>query len=73
LHWQPRTGLNSGLRATIAYFNRLLDENAAGMQRHGTPVVEQPAQHVQRIIPIAEERRPATAREASPKLPKSLA
>jgi UDP-glucuronate decarboxylase len=34
LHWQPRTGLNSGLRATIAYFSRLLDENAAGMQRH---------------------------------------
>ena len=73
LDWQPRTGLNTGLRATIAYFRRLLEESVAGTQKRKTVLVDESVRLVQRIIPLAEERRAAAVREASPKLPQSLA
>lgn len=43
LHWQPHTGLNTGLRATIAYFGRLLGESVPDTSKHKAPLVEEPA------------------------------
>lgn len=73
LHWRPRTGLNTGLRATIAYFGTLIEENVPGTPKHKTPLVQEPVPLMQRIIPIAEERRATMTHDASQKLPKSLA
>ncbi len=54
LHWQPRTSLNTGLRATIAYFGRLLEESVQDTPKHKAPIVEESVHLVQRIIPIAD-------------------
>jgi len=72
LGWRPRTNLNTGLRATIAYFRRLLEESTVIAQEPAA-LVDPSVRLVGRIIPLAEERRAATAREAAPKLPQSLA
>jgi len=73
LLWQPRTNLNTGLRATIDYFRRLLEESLPSAQTRKTAAVEEPVRLAQRVIPIVEERRAAAVRDASPKLPQSMA
>lgn len=72
LDWQPRTNLNTGLRATIAYFRRLLEESRVATHRRKTPPVGQPVRLAQRIIPIGEERRSTALSENSPRLPQSF-
>jgi UDP-glucuronate decarboxylase len=59
LLWQPRTDLNTGLRATIDYFRRLLEESLPSGQTRKTAIVEEPVRLAQRVIPIVEERRAA--------------
>jgi UDP-glucuronate decarboxylase len=41
LGWQPRTSLNAGLRATVAYFHQLLEEGFVETKRPALPSAEE--------------------------------
>ncbi len=40
LHWQPKTNLNTGLRATVAYFRTQLERSGVGRRSGGFRVAE---------------------------------
>jgi UDP-glucuronate decarboxylase len=70
LHWQPRTSLNAGLRATVAYFRRLLEEGfetkrqtlpSAGIPTMATPTLLGP-------FPKRQEEEATAAKKVRPPL-----
>jgi len=73
LGWRPKTSLNTGLRATVAYFRRQLEENPPTSRRRTIPFIESAARLQSRPVPAAEEVRAAAMGEAAPTLPPSSA
>lgn len=70
LHWQPKTNLNSGLRATVAYFRTQLELSGVGRRSSSVPVAEARLRSGHRTV-AADESRATTLPLLFPKLPQS--
>ncbi len=68
LGWQPTTNLNAGLRATISYFRKQLEENRLAVRTCEIPRVD-PSMHASsRVMETAEDVRIAVVHEKPTKL-----
>jgi UDP-glucuronate decarboxylase len=72
LGWQPTTSLNAGLRATIAYFRRQLEENRFVAQKSEIPYVDPSVRRGTRVMEPAEDTRTASVHEGPAKLRRFL-
>ena len=68
LGWQPTTNLNAGLRATISYFRKQLEENRLAVCTCEIPLVEPSIRVSSPIVESAKDTRTTTVHEKSAKL-----
>jgi len=73
LGWAPRTHLNAGLRATIAYFLGQLEESRSPAHRSKPTLADYSMCVKPRIVQAVEEHRGAAMHESSPKQSRFLA
>jgi UDP-glucuronate decarboxylase len=68
LGWRPTTHLNAGLRATVTYFRKQLEENRTAAHKYHSLFVEASIRSAQRALHADEGTHAVTMRETPAKL-----